>query len=350
MHLLRFGRIGVVFCFLVGVMGMAAEAVAQVTVTAPPGFEVFAVISKGKVPAATVGANGTATIDFALIDAGKSVDVMIADCQGRMVMVLVEEGRRDEDCESRDQAGKPKCGCRRAAVIIWGRARALTVSPSGQVTVAEGPSTTDGGGSGLGWLIDVDFGSARMNDAEKSCDEVRAGLQTTGLSITCAKDATIPSFSVDAGITFARFLAVKVGYLQLGEVTLEASGSSGTRTLRQTGFFGSTRGVTFVGLLRIPLGPVVPYVEGGVWRWSAESGSTIDFTVGNQTITETFDQDDSGADPIFGGGVEIWFSRIVGISAGVKSVRLSAEADNDDEGDVDERFTTFFVGLKLGRR
>ena len=99
-----------------------------------------------------------------------------------------------------------------------------------------------------------------------------------------------------------------------------------------------------------PLGPVVPYIFGGGWRWSARSGSTVSLTVGNQTQSETFEQDDSGVDPIFGGGVEFWFAPFAGVNAGVTTVRMTADSSNDDEGDVDERFTTFFVGLKLGRR
>ena len=55
-------------------------------------------------------------------------------------------------------------------------------------------------------------------------------------------------------------------------------------------------------------------------------------------------------DPVFGGGVEIWFSPVVAISAGVKTVRMVAESEDDDEGDVGERFTALFVGLKIGRR
>lgn len=351
MRVLRFDRVELVGSFLIVFLGIASAAFAQqVTVTAPPGFEIFAVIDRGKIPAATVGANGTATIDFSLIDAGKSVDVMIADCQGRMVMVLVEEGRRDEDCESRDQAGKPKCGCRRAAVIIWGRARALTVTPSGQVTVDQGPSTSGGGGFPIGWLLDVDFGPARMNNANKSCDEVIEVYREVGLNVACDKDSNVSSFSADAGITLAHFLMVKAGYLQLGQVTLEASGTTGNRTARQTGFFGNTRGITFTGGLRIPLGPVVPFVEGGVWRWSAESGSTTTLTIGNQTFTDTFDQDDSGVDPIVRAGIEVWFAPFLGVSGGVTTVRMSADSSNANEGDIDERFTTFFVGLKIGRR
>ena len=83
MRLLWSARVAVVGGFLCALLAVAADAAAQMTITAPPGFEVFAVIDKGKVPAATVGSNGTATINFDLINAGKSVDVMIADCQGR---------------------------------------------------------------------------------------------------------------------------------------------------------------------------------------------------------------------------------------------------------------------------
>lgn len=350
MRLLWSARVAVVGGFLCALLAVAADAAAQMTITAPPGFEVFAVIDKGKVPAATVGSNGTATINFDLINAGKSVDVMISDCQGRMVMVLVEEGRRDEDCESRDQAGKPKCGCRRAAVIIWGRARALTVTPAGQVTVTDGPSSTSGGGSPVGWLLDVDFGSARMSNSDESCNEVIAVYQPIGITPVCSKDANVPFFSADGGITFARMLAVKAGYLQVGQVTLDLNGSSGNRSVTQTGFFGPTRGVTFTGVLRIPAGPIVPFVEAGVWRWSARSGSTVNLTIAGQAANESFEQEDSGVDPIFGGGLEIWFSPVVGISAGVKTVRMVAESEDDDEGDVGERFTALFVGLKIGRR
>ncbi len=334
-------------------VGMPDRAQAQVQVTAPSGVDIFVIAAKPKVRVATVGTDGTANVAANATAPGTELQVVIVRCAGTMSIVLIERGRTDPDCENAPAGEQPRCNCDPSGVfIVWGRDTAITVSQSGQVTLGGGQTTTAGGGFGdIGWIVDIDVARASQADADNNCDGLKQGLGAEGFNVACTSDGTVRAFSADVGVTFARFFAVKVGYLSLGQVTIDATATRPPVTFTADGHFGSARGVTVVGAVRVTAaGPVVVFVEGGVWRWSAASGSRLEVRVNNQLeASEDLAQDNSSVDPIAGAGVEYWFTPRIGVSGGVRVAWLGAKSTGP-EGDVDKRFTVLFVGLKLGWR
>ena len=341
-------------CAALAIVGLPGHAQAQAQINAPAGIDIFAIAGAGKVRVATVGANGSAEVPATAAAVGARLEVVVQTCEGMMSVVLIQEGQTDPDCGNAPAgagAPQPRCTCRRSGVfLIWGSGAVVTVSPAGTVTLAGQPGTAVGGGFPIGVIIDLDVARASIGDADAKCDDNNSLALEFDLTPNCTFDGTGGAFSADVGVLFGRFLAVKVGFLRIGENTIDAEATSSTLRLTANGRFGPVTGATFVGSGRVPLGPVVLFGEAGMWRWSGESRSTLALFSGSQQLgADTFTQENSGWDPIVGGGVELWFTPNVGISGGLRRVSLNAEATGE-EGDVDEHYTITFVGLKLGWR
>jgi hypothetical protein len=340
-------------CAALILIAVPSLARGQAQVNAPAGIDIFAIAGAGKVRVATVGANGSAEVPVTAAPVGARLEVVVQTCDGMMSVVLIQEGQTDPDCEDAPAgagANQPRCTCRRSGVfLIWGSGDVITVSPAGAVTLAA-PPVSAGGGSPIGVIIDLDVARASIGDADSKCDGNNSLALEFDLTPNCTFDGTSTAFSADVGVLFGRFLAVKVGLLRIAENTIDSEATSSTLRLTANGQFGPVTGATFVGSGRVPLGPVVLFGEAGMWRWSAESQSSLALFSGNQQLgSDTFSQENSGWDPIFGGGVELWFTPNVGISGGIRRVSLNAESTGE-EGDVDDRYTITFVGLKLGWR
>jgi hypothetical protein len=341
---------------LLFLLGRAEYAAAQPQVNGPAGVDIFVIATKPKVRAATTGTNGRATLPADLVAPGTELQVVVARCGGQMSIVLTERGRTDPDCDNQQPGGatpgaqqQPRCSCDPTGLyIVWGRPAVINVTAGGQVRIDGGSQTgTTGGGGAIGFIADIDVARVSLSDTDTICDDF---LDEFGGQTSCDVDGTGVGFSADVGVTFARFFAAKVGFLSLGEVTIDVDVpiQQGV-SITADGTLGSTRGVTFVGAIRVPLGPVVVFGEGGVWRWSSSSSSQLALRVDNQVVeSDSFSSDFSGVDPIFGGGVEFWFTPRLGVSGGVRVAKASGEPDNDEEGPLDESFTVVFVGLKLG--
>jgi len=327
----------------------AASAAQDLEIRGPAGLEVFVVTDRGRLPLATLEPNGRATVSLKLVAAGKELEVLIETCDGKMVAVLVERGRRDEACD--DTAPfSGRCKCVHPGVwLTWGKLQRLTISGTGQVAI-EGARERGGAGWGVGWLIDGDVGLASLSDAGDTCDSARADLLSLGLVAACSSDTTVDTFGADVGVTFLRFIALKVGYLDIGRVSVRATGAAPPTTVAIDAHFGRARGVTFVGALRVPVGRLVPFAEAGVWRWTASSSASVAVT-GPDPFSTSLSASDSGWDPIVSAGAEFWLLNNLGFSAGVRFVRLEAtELAGVEDARGAERFRIVFVGLKFGRR
>jgi hypothetical protein len=101
-------------------------------------------------------------------------------------------------------------------------------------------------------------------------------------------------------------------------------------------------------MLRADVGwPVVPFFEGGVWKWDTNVRGDVTANGSLQSINRSI----GGWAPIFGGGVEIWPVRYLGFHAGVKWIKLDQElADLSGLLDRDERFTMVNFGLRFAVR
>jgi hypothetical protein len=343
-----------VWCFRIGILSAFLCAATAVTASAeefeirgPGGLQVFAVTDKGRVPLTTIGSDGRAAVPLAPIDRGKQLEVLIETCDGKMVAVLVERGRSDEACEDVPPfSGRCKC-VRPGVFLTWGRLQRLTITGTGQVSI-EGPAERSGPGWGVGWIAGGDVGWASLSGGDSACETARRELQFLGFTASCNSDTTVNAWGADFGVTVVRIVSVKVGYLDFGPVSLTASGAAPPLSAVANAELGRTRGVTFTGGLRLPLGRFVPYAEAGVWRWSSTSRAVIDVTGFDRT---TFSDDNSGWDPVFAGGAEIWLLDNFALTAGARLARLKVnELPGVDAAAVTENFRMVFVGIRFGRR
>jgi hypothetical protein len=287
-----------------------------------------------------------------LADRDKEFEVVIENGPTRRSVALVERGRTDEFCQDQAPAGSR---CRYTGTFVtWGRLRQLTVSDAGEVTVegARQAGSDDGDGLnwGVGWLVDADFAQAFLSDSDRICNEARRLVDDVAIALSCDDDTSVRAWSADVGVTFARFIAFKVGYLDLGRVNFDLTGIGSDTSASVRGHFGRTRGATFSGVVRVDVGPVVPFVEAGAWRWSADATADI-LVTGPTPISTSTSRHISGWNPIFGAGVEFWPTRYAGVSAGFRLIPLREDIDTAaDLVTFDDSFRLMFVGLKLGWR
>jgi OmpA-like transmembrane domain len=350
MNAVAWCRIILLQLFLVGATATAAAA-QPFEIRGPAGMDVFVVTEKGRTPLVTLDSDGRGTARSNALPDGKELEVLIETCEGKMVAVLVERGRNDEACDDAPPFSG-RCKCVRPGVFLTaGRLQRLTISGSGQVSI-EGQAEQDreGVGWGVGWLAGADFGWASLSDADAPCDTARTELESLGLTASCNSDTTVDAWGADLTVTFLKFGAVKAGYLDIGRVSLIASGAAPPVSAVVNAQLGRIRGVTLTGGLRFPIGRFVPYADAGVWRWSAESSAIIDLT-GPVPFSTSFSEDNNGWDPVFAVGAEFWPLRNLGIIAGARFVRIQADELPGIEADsVSDSFRMVFVGLKFGLR
>ena len=345
MHSPQWIRITIFQMLLCG--AFAAVATAQdFEIRGPAGLDLFFVTEKGRIPLVTIGANGRAMVPVKPIGTGKDLEVLIETCDGKMVAVLVERGRNDEMCDDTPPfSGRCKC-VRPGVFLTTGRLQRLTINESGQVAI-EGTPAPSGPGWGVGWLVGGSAGRASLSDADDACAQVRNGLQAAGMTSSCTSDTSVDTWGLDLGATFLRFVEVKAGYLDIGRISLIASGAAPPASAVVNAQLGRVRGATFSGGLRFPVGPVVPFAEAGVWRWSAKSSAIVEIS-GPSPFATSFSEDNSGWDPVYAFGVEFWPLRTLGVTAGARFVRLKAnELPGIDEAPVSESFRTVFFGLRF---
>ncbi len=250
-----------------------------------------------------------------------------------------------------------------AAATLTPRNAAAQDQASQSTTLALSRSSTT---SLVTWTFDANYSAARRMGTTTGCDQVYVEAREQGAAATCSSNSRMQSWNVDGGLIFRRVIGFRIGYAEYGKVALESDGRVSFTVTPPTGVraatmnfnatyserdeFGRSRGITLAAVARAPLGRVVPFGELGLWRWSALSTARIGYATSNGGVVVDsgfFDerQTHSSWDPILGGGAELWLSHTIGLNAGVRLVRLQTTGD-----EIDEKFTTYFLGLKIGRQ
>jgi hypothetical protein len=149
------------------------------------------------------------------------------------------------------------------------------------------------------------------------------------------------------------FLGAEASYTKPADVT--ASGSAGSYRFDNS---LSSSLVTVGGKVGLPLGAVRLYAQAGADRHEATSTTTqtiddraytdIDGNAGTLTGgTQTFVLRTSGWGLSYGGGIEVWVSRKLGIYAEFERAKLLGPSRDGDPGRIDERVTSFRLGLRI---
>lgn len=231
-------------------------------------------------------------------------------------------------------------------VIVWGTAASATAQEA----------TPKGSASPIGWQFDINISNV-VRAGATDCDTLQASARQVGATMTCDATSRMPAWDLNATMTLYKFVGVRIGYLDVGQVRVRANAAAEAvsdtfvlgSTFAQDSVFGRARGVTLLGVARMPMKRIVPFAEAGMWRWSATNASHTQ--VGNtvNSVPTLVDSHDASAivqswDPIVGGGVEVWLSKSLAIDAGVRSILVSASTEL-----VHQRFTSMSFGIKVGR-
>lgn len=179
-----------------------------------------------------------------------------------------------------------------------------------------------------------------------------AGALACGTVTDCSADGTALGFSANLTYWFTPYVAADVGYLKPGDMTAEGSGD-GYR-------FSSTldsRVLTVGGRVGVPVGPLRFFGKAGAdYHWGTFSTSqTIDqrtITVDEmaETIpggTQELALETKGWDWVFGGGLEVWFTRHVAAYAEFGRAGLKGDPVQDVEGTIEDRALYLFVGASI---
>jgi hypothetical protein len=336
---------------LVGVGSAAAQSVIARRVPSDTTVEV--VLNGTVVGSATPDPRGDATIPFDLsARAGKEQTdayLFVDTCDAVRRVHLVERGVLAPDpgatCVRRDISGlflvrrvttlvvdveRPSVLLRQGPFDPQAAAvpRAPRVAPRGLVLF---------GGGGLGKFR-----------------EVRA--TTCGNLVQCEADDVGLAYTAGAEIWLTRYLAVEAGYLRPAEATAEGTGEQYS--------FDSTfeaRVITVAGKVGVPIGPVRIYGKGGghyhrATRETTQTFEPLDITGEDGEIIATFEggthvlniQTD-GWSWLYGGGVEAWISRSVGLYVEGLRTRLKGKAPDEAAAEfaTDEYLTSIVFGLKV---
>ena len=331
-----------------GTVAWPALAAAQdVQVRGPANAEIYVVTDRGRVLLGTLGTDGEARIPERLVDKDKELQVVLNEGTTGTGIALVERDRHDDTCLDTSPAGSR---CQYTGTFVrWGRVSRLSISPAGQVAVEGG--RLDGRDRldwGPGWMASGTVGQGFMNNSDRLCAQGLASISAVAVTASCSSDTRPRTWSADIGATFFRFGVVKAGWIDVNSVGYTLTASNGLTTGEAVGSFGRARGPVFLAGVRFDVGPVVPYVEAGVWRWTASSRLNA-----TATTTPAFffaqTQSDSAWDPVFGAGLDVWVVRYVGVTAGVRWVKLQTDGSSVRQP-VDQSFTIASVGLKIGKR
>lgn len=159
---------------------------------------------------------------------------------------------------------------------------------------------------------------------------------------SCSGDQSNLGFTVGAAYWLTPFLAAEGSYIKAGEATATAS----TDTYRFTSLFNADV-FTVVGKVGIPVGPVRPYGQvGGSYQQSkfrTEQEQLGDVDPKNLT----YEMRTKGWGLVFGGGVEVWLSSVFAFYGEVGNVGVKGKADDDEEGQYDDRMWTFLGGIRV---
>jgi hypothetical protein len=318
-------------------LGVGVVTAQTVTVTnAPAGSPVELVLNNKAVGSATADAEGFATIpiNMAANLAGKGeTDVYIH-------VDMCAESRRIIIAERAQQPPPPGEGCDRRDMGLFLLRRVSTVvvnvaGPNPSIRLVQGkydpkdPRPIRAWNAAPTGLVLSGAGSfARFSDVETTACGNLSDCDGEGFDFGYAVGATYWIFP---------FAGAEVGFVKPSENTVTGAG---------TGFQFSSgldvRMLTVAGKGGIPAGPVRVYGKGGINFHQATFTTTQ--TDEGQSGTQTFELNTEGFGWLFGGGLEVWMKRWLGVYAEGTFSKVKGNPVDDAEGTMDDLYTSFVVG------
>jgi hypothetical protein len=346
------------------VVGVATAQTVIVT-KAPPGAAIELGFNADTVGTATADAAGIATLPVNLSSHGGKKET-----DARIFVDVCEKARRVTLVESGWQPPAPASGCTRREIFGVFFLRDITTlvvnaaEQSQAVWIKQGPAPPN-------WLSDEPAGGSAKTG---SAFVLPTGLVLFGgggvakysdaVSVSCGtepdcagKDVRLAG-RVGGDYWFAPFLAVSATYLKPASAL---TAGVGTDYHFDSAF--TPQIVTIAGKVGIPIGRARIYGEAGAnhsWATLSTTQTINDRTITvagvTQTVTggtQTFELKTAGWGWMFGGGLELWLKRSLGIYAEFGYARLKGSPTGGGEGALDEKVTYAVAGVRVrlaGRR
>jgi len=165
-----------------------------------------------------------------------------------------------------------------------------------------------------GPLVDVNVGAfgglSFLGSTATHCAQVASDIARINPALvpTCSFPDRAGSWGVGGGLDITPFAGVAVRYHSIPLLRLTASApiTAGTTAIEQTNEIGPFHQWEVVGIARLALGPVNPYVEGGIGRWELAQSSNFHVAQNGQRLLETSTaRTDNAFSPVFGAGLRI---------------------------------------------
>jgi hypothetical protein len=175
--------------------------------------------------------------------------------------------------------------------------------------------------------------------------------QACGAVTSCSANAPIP-YSGGVAWWFTDFVGAEARYSYLGALEAEASGDAFQfTTVREGGV------LSFTGRAGFRKGRVRPFGRGGlsVHRATLTTTQTVNATTVvvdgvTQTVpggTQILQMRTRGWAPVYGGGVEIWMSPLIGIYGEAQRLGLKGNDDRGADIEIDDAVITVQVGVTV---
>lgn len=158
-----------------------------------------------------------------------------------------------------------------------------------------------------GWYVGATVGQSQVQDL---CDDF------SGPGVSC--DDKDPAWRILGGYQFTRFLAVELGYHDLGKI--QASGPGGTASRKANAW-------EILGVGSLPLGPVSIYGKLGAYRGETKGVANTVLLSGDVTETNT--------DVTYGAGVRFDLTRNIGLRGEWQRYPSTGDDDTTGKADID---------------
>jgi hypothetical protein len=321
---------GVVFAQTVVVQNAAPASTGELVLGGKP-------VAKG-----TAGADGLITLTAGAggLQAAQTLDVLIwvDDCGGSRRVIIMSRVEQPPSAET----------CRRTpiqGVFLLQPVTSLLIDISPvtpAVRVRQGPIPDE-------WLRPVVPGEAVPRFALAPRGLILfggGGLMSAGDLIspacgnvtTCSSDDRAISMTGGVGVWFSQYVGAEASYFRPRR--LEASGSGDRFTFNSDVDGGA---LVVVGKAGFPVGRVRIFGTGGMdyHRATFTTTETID------SVPVTLQWRTEGWAPVFGGGIEVWFTGTVGLYGDVTRVGLKGDDVGGSEARTDTTVTSIVIGGRV---
>jgi hypothetical protein len=316
----------------------AATAQTVIVRNAPPDSAVEVVLNDAAVGSAKTNDRGDA-----LVPVGMSERLMKTETDAQIFVDVCKDIRRVLIVERAVSVPVPDVGCTRrdmGGIFVVRQVSSLVIDvggPSPTLLLRQGNVSLDPPRvwkpAPTGLVVFGGGGLTKLGDATAiSCGRVTP----------CSGDQSGNGYTFGAAFWVTPFLAAEGTYIKAADAT--ATGSSDTFQFNSV---FETEVLTVQGKVGIPLGPIRPYGQVGASYHRAKFRTTQTMVAAADPNTLSYELRTRGWGLAFGGGMEVWLSSVFGFYGEFSSAAVKGPAEDDEEGSVDDRLTSFLFGVRL---